>query len=155
MAAVSLNHFIFLAIKERFYIAKYSHSLGQSELFKICSYNFEVGLVFFFLNFIQKEHSMPVNNVFFNNLVELVPTMSVWRKKIERRSRWRVPWYTVQEIILCIYVDLTCNDGLDMTWEGRMSLKSSGYTVPDRVIRSDCIQFPDIPPKEYSLDKES
>lgn len=41
-----------------------------------------------------------------------------------------------------------------MTWEGKMFLKSSRYTVPDWVTKSDCTDFPDIPPKEYSLDKE-
>jgi len=36
-----------------------------------------------------------------------------------------------------------------MTWEGKMALKSPRYMIPDGVIRSDCIHFPEIPPKEY------
>lgn len=82
MAPDSLNHFMVLVIKERLDRAEYSCFLGWSELFKICSYVFEGGLLgfFLFLNFAQNECSMPITNVFFNTLVELVPVMSDRRK---------------------------------------------------------------------------
>lgn len=83
MAPDSLNHFIGLVIKEGLNIAGYSHFLGWSELFKICSYNFEGGLsrgFFLFPNSAQNECSMPITNAFKNNLMELVPTMSDKRK---------------------------------------------------------------------------
>lgn len=55
--------------------------------------------------------------------MELVPAMS------DRRLRKEVDEEcpdSALEIFLYIYVGLTCSGQLDMTWEGRMSLKSPG-----------------------------
>lgn len=70
---------------------------------------------FLFLNFAQIECSTPTTNIFLNNLVELVPTISD-RRKLRKEVDAECPDKHL-EIFMCIYVGLTCSGHLDMTWE--------------------------------------